>query len=43
MLTVRAERRPVELGEQADAQLSERPLGIFARPARSVRGLRYRR
>jgi len=31
VLTVRAERRPVDLGEQAEAQLSERPLGVFAR------------
>jgi HSP20 family protein len=31
VLTVRAERRPVNLGEQAVAQLSERPLGVFAR------------
>ncbi|GLY08600.1 hypothetical protein Acsp01_89790 [Actinoplanes sp. NBRC 101535] len=31
VLTVRAERRPIDLGEQATAQLSERPLGIFSR------------
>ena len=31
VLTVRAERRPIDLGEQAVAQLSERPLGVFAR------------
>jgi HSP20 family protein len=31
VLTVRAERRPVDLGDQAVAQLSERPLGVFAR------------
>jgi HSP20 family protein len=31
VLTVRAERRPIELGDQAVAQLSERPLGVFAR------------
>jgi HSP20 family protein len=31
VLTVRAERRPVDLGDQAVAQLSERPLGIFSR------------
>jgi len=31
VLTVRAERRPINLGEQAVAQLSERPLGVFAR------------
>ena len=31
VLTVRAERRPVELGEQATVQLSERPLGVFSR------------
>jgi HSP20 family protein len=31
VLTVRAERRPLRLGEQAVAQLSERPLGVFAR------------
>jgi HSP20 family protein len=28
---VRAERRPLDLGEQAVAQLSERPLGVFSR------------
>jgi HSP20 family protein len=31
VLTVRAERRPVDLGDQAIVQLSERPLGIFSR------------
>jgi len=31
VLTVRAERRPIDLGDQAVAQLSERPLGIFSR------------
>ena len=31
VLTVRAERRPVDLGDGAVAQLSERPLGVFAR------------
>lgn len=31
VLTVRAERRPVDLGEQAVVQLSERPLGVFSR------------
>ena len=31
VLTVRAERRPVALGDDAVAQLSERPLGVFAR------------
>jgi HSP20 family protein len=31
VLTVRAERRPVDLGEQAVAQQSERPHGVFAR------------
>jgi HSP20 family protein len=31
VLTVRAERRPVDLGEQAEAQLCERPQGVFAR------------
>ena len=31
VLTVRAERRPLDLGDQAVAQLSERPLGMFAR------------
>ena len=31
VLTVRAERRPLDLGEQAVAQLSERPLGVFSR------------
>ena len=31
VLTVRAERRPLDLGDQAVAQLSERPLGVFAR------------
>jgi HSP20 family protein len=31
ILTVRAERRPVDLGDQAVAQLCERPLGVFSR------------
>jgi HSP20 family protein len=31
VLTVRAERRPVPLGDQATAQLTERPLGVFSR------------
>jgi HSP20 family protein len=31
VLTVRAERRPVELGDEAVMQLSERPLGVFSR------------
>jgi len=31
VLTVRAERRPIDLGEQATAQLAERPLGVFSR------------
>jgi HSP20 family protein len=31
VLTVKAERRPVDLGSQAVAQLSERPLGVFSR------------
>ncbi|MFI5914430.1 Hsp20/alpha crystallin family protein [Dactylosporangium sp. NPDC051541] len=30
-LTVRAERRPVDLGEHAQITLSERPLGVFSR------------
>jgi len=31
VLTVRAERRPPQLGEQAQATLTERPSGIFSR------------
>ncbi|MDQ7908323.1 Hsp20/alpha crystallin family protein [Phytohabitans sp. ZYX-F-186] len=31
VLTVRAERRPPELGEGAQLQFSERPLGVFSR------------
>jgi HSP20 family protein len=31
VLTVRAERRPLSLGDQAVAQLGERPLGVFSR------------
>ncbi len=31
VLTVRAERRPVNLGDDAVAHLTERPLGIFSR------------
>lgn len=31
VLTVRAERRPIDLGAQAMTQLAERPLGVFSR------------
>jgi len=31
VLTVKAERRPVDLGESATVELSERPLGVFSR------------
>jgi len=31
VLTVRAERRPADLGEQAQATLTERPFGVFSR------------
>jgi HSP20 family protein len=31
VLTVRAERRPVEVGEDVQMVLSERPLGVFSR------------
>ena len=31
VLTVKAERRPVDLGEQVTMQLSERSLGVFSR------------
>jgi len=31
VLTVRAERRPVNLGDKAVAQLAERPMGVFSR------------
>src|SRR4051812_12426924 len=31
VLTVRAERRPVNLGENAQVTLAERPLGVFSR------------
>ncbi|GAA2717893.1 Hsp20/alpha crystallin family protein [Actinoplanes palleronii] len=31
VLTVRAERRPIDLGEHATVQLTERPLGVFSR------------
>jgi len=31
VLTVRAERRPIDLGDQAVTQLTERPLGVFSR------------
>jgi HSP20 family protein len=31
VLTVRAERRPVDMGDEAVMQLSERPLGVFSR------------
>ncbi len=30
-LTVKAERRPTEHGDDAEVQLSERPLGVFSR------------
>jgi len=29
--TVRAERRPIDLGEQAQPQVTERPVGVFSR------------
>ena len=31
VLTVRAERRPIDLGEHAQAVLAERPFGVFSR------------
>ncbi len=31
VLTVRAERRPIDLGEHAQATLTERPFGVFSR------------
>ncbi|WP_350275077.1 Hsp20/alpha crystallin family protein [Kribbella sp. HUAS MG21] len=31
VLTVKAERRPLELGEGVEMQVSERPLGVFSR------------
>ncbi|GAA1792487.1 Hsp20/alpha crystallin family protein [Luedemannella flava] len=31
VLTVRAERRPLDLGDGAEMQVGERPLGVFAR------------
>ncbi|MEV0284797.1 MULTISPECIES: Hsp20/alpha crystallin family protein [unclassified Kribbella] len=31
VLTVRAERRPLELGEGVEMQVAERPLGVFSR------------
>ncbi|MDM4722875.1 Hsp20/alpha crystallin family protein [Micromonospora sp. WMMA1363] len=31
MLTVRAERRPIDLAEQATTQLNKRPIGVFSR------------
>jgi HSP20 family protein len=31
VLTVRAERRPIDLGENAQAQVTERPHGVFSR------------
>ena len=31
VLTVKAERRPLELGEGVEVQVSERPLGVFSR------------
>ena len=31
VLTVKAERRPLELGEGVELQVSERPLGVFSR------------
>jgi HSP20 family protein len=31
VLTVKAERRPPDLGEKATVQLAERPLGVFSR------------
>jgi HSP20 family protein len=31
VLTVKAERRPVELGDNVEMQVAERPLGVFSR------------
>jgi HSP20 family protein len=31
VLTVKAERRPLNLGDDAQAQVTERPLGVFSR------------
>ena len=31
VLTVKAERRPVEMGEHVEMQVAERPLGVFSR------------
>ena len=31
VLTVKAERRPVAIGEQVEMQVAERPLGVFSR------------
>jgi HSP20 family protein len=31
VLTVKAERRPVAMGEHVEMQVSERPLGVFSR------------
>jgi HSP20 family protein len=31
VLTVKAERRPLELGEDVEMQVAERPLGVFSR------------
>jgi HSP20 family protein len=31
VLTVKAERRPLELGEGVEVQVAERPLGVFSR------------
>jgi len=31
VLTVKAERRPVAVGEQVEMQVAERPLGVFSR------------
>jgi HSP20 family protein len=31
VLTVKAERRPLNLGDDAQAQITERPLGVFSR------------
>ena len=31
VLTVKAERRPVQAGEQVEMQVAERPLGVFSR------------
>jgi HSP20 family protein len=31
VLTVKAERRPLELGEGVEMQVAERPLGVFSR------------